>query len=197
MPSSSAPHQKDTPAPKVSNPSRPTVLDPLLQAEALRAKAELERLRRQTEEVAAASGETDLVRHLELLWLATSNIHPSLMSVFQSICAHAASDEEEEVVEGVVASTTTKDCAEHSAVDEDKIMLTIKSAKNQGGQKMRIGVNQPFSRLFTAYQEAGQAAGWLQPGTAVNFNFDGDRLKGTETPTSLDLEEGDVIDAVW
>ncbi len=117
--------------------------------------------------------------------------------MFKCTCAHAASDDEEEVVEEVVASTITKDCAEQVAVDEDKIMLTIKSANNQGGQKMRIGVSQPLSRLFEKYQQAGQAAGWLPPGTAVIFKFDGDRLKGTETPTSLDLEEGDVIDAVW
>ena len=112
------------------------------------------------------------------------------------MCGHAASDDDEVEVEEVVA-TTTKDCAEQSAVEEDKIMLAIKSAINQGGQKMRIGVNQPLSRLFTGYQQAGEAAGWLPPGTAVTFKFDGDRLRGTETPTSLDLEEGDVIDAMW
>ncbi|BDA50987.1 hypothetical protein COCOBI_17-2060 [Coccomyxa sp. Obi] len=162
-PSSSTPHLKDAPVPEVSKPPRPSVLDPVLQAEALKAKAELERLRRQAEEVAAAS----------------------------------ASDDDEEEVEEVVATTTTKDSAEQSAADEQKVMLTIKSAKNQGGQKMRIGVNQPLSRLFTAYQQAGQAAGWLPPGTAVTFKFDGDRLKGIETPTSLDLEEDDVIDAIW
>lgn len=106
----------------------------------------------------------------------------------------ASEDDDDEVI---ITSTATNG-AEQTAVDEEKkVMLRIKSAKDQEGQKMRIGVSQPLSRLFEAYQQAGHKARWLDLDAVVTFKWDGDRLKGNETPASLDLEEDDVIDAVW
>lgn len=62
---------------------------------------------------------------------------------------------------------------------------------------MRIGVNQPLSKLLAAFQQEGHKAGWLSPDKAVIFKVDGEKLKGNETAAGLDLENDDVIDAVW
>ena len=109
---------------------------------------------------------------------------------------HAASEEDDDD-EVVITSTATNAAEESVVVEEQKVMLRIKSARDQEGKKMRIGVGQPLSRLFEAYQQAGHKEGWLDLGAAVIFKWDGEKLGGKETPAGLDLEEDDVIDAVW
>jgi hypothetical protein len=58
-------------------------------------------------------------------------------------------------------------------------------------------MDQPFSRLFAAYKAEGEKNAWLPPNTDVTFKFDGEKLGNKETPTSLELEGDEVIDACW
>ena len=62
---------------------------------------------------------------------------------------------------------------------------------------MRIGKSQPFSRLYTAYEQAGHKEGWLTADATVTLLFDGDKVQPDDTPASLDLEDEEVIDARW
>ena len=81
--------------------------------------------------------------------------------------------------------------------DEAKITLKVKSLAKPEGLKMRIGKGQPFSRLYTAYEEAGHKEGWLPADATVTLLFDGDKVQPDDTPASLGLEDEEVIDARW
>lgn len=108
-------------------------------------------------------------------------------------------DNDEEGRDAEKPSTADGQAAEggEAQANDVKITLKIKSSEHPEGLKMRIGMHQPFSRLFAAYKAAGEDAGWLSEGTAVTFKFDGERLGSKETPESLDLEGDEVIDACW
>ena len=65
------------------------------------------------------------------------------------------------------------------------------------GLMMRIGMSQPFSRLYAAYEQAGLKDGWLPDGATVTLLFDGDKVQPDDTPASLDIDNNEVIDAQW
>jgi len=90
-----------------------------------------------------------------------------------------------------------EDDDEEQVEEEEKIILKVKSSKHPEGLKLRIGVNQPFNRLFTGYEDLGHKAGWLPEGAKVTFKFDGDALDGDDIPKHLDMEDEDVVDACW
>ena len=83
------------------------------------------------------------------------------------------------------------------ASEEPRILLKIKSAVHQDGLPMRIPANAPFRRLYKGFEDAGAKGGWLPPGANVALLVDGEKLDPDDTPSSMDLEDSDVIDARW
>lgn len=63
--------------------------------------------------------------------------------------------------------------------------------QRSGEVEFKLRKTTPFSKLFAAYAER-QA---LLPNT-LRYLFDGNRLRGEQTPKSVDMEEGDMVDAV-
>ncbi|PIA38098.1 hypothetical protein AQUCO_02800028v1 [Aquilegia coerulea] len=70
------------------------------------------------------------------------------------------------------------------------INLKVKD-QNQNEVFFRIKRNTQLKKLMTAYCDRQS----VDPNTIV-FLFDGRRLKETQTPEELDMEDGDEIDAM-
>lgn len=75
----------------------------------------------------------------------------------------------------------------------DKTSLKVQCL--QGHVMIRLEKTKPLERLFAAFRQHAQQEGWADDPDSIRFSFDGDRLQGTETVASLDLEDDDIIEA--
>jgi len=79
---------------------------------------------------------------------------------------------------------------EEAKPDVDTINLKVAT---QDGNEIffKCKKTTPLQKLMTAYcQRQGQTV------EMVRFLFDGTRLRGNQTPSELDMEDGDVIDVM-
>lgn len=56
---------------------------------------------------------------------------------------------------------------------------------------VRVQPNRPLSLAMEKFSNYAAGAGW---GTVSKFMFDGERLRGEDTPADLDMEADEVID---
>ena len=84
------------------------------------------------------------------------------------------------------------DASDAVAVTASNAALSVRVAAQDGGEvHFRIKMTTPMSKLFEAYCE--------RQGTArehVRFLFDGARIADENTAKTLEMEDGDCIDAV-
>lgn len=149
-------------------------------------------------------------------WHSTNSLHSLHREGFARMRLPGADSEVDPVparqqgraqAEQAAASANGRDDAEEAEEGEEeeeeleeeelKIVLKIKSSFHTDGLKLRIGVEQPFKKLFKVYEDQGHKAGWLPKGARVVFKFDGEPLGGGDTAKHLDMEDEDVIDACW
>ena len=79
--------------------------------------------------------------------------------------------------------------------EEHKIQLVVQCKDHK--KTMAMASSKPLQRLFDAWKGFAVGEGWIAADTHLRFAFDGDPLKGTETPAELGLEAEDVIEVVW
>lgn len=81
--------------------------------------------------------------------------------------------------------------------DDNKVVLLLQS--KEGRVSLRISKQAALSKLFEPYKQQAIQKGWLLPAKAssVKFEFDGDRLSGTETAEGLDCDDNDIIEVKW
>jgi hypothetical protein len=60
--------------------------------------------------------------------------------------------------------------------------------------KVRIAPGDPMSKLFRTVQQHMLAKGVIREGQAVRFIFDGDVLRGGQTPEELGLEGEELVE---
>jgi hypothetical protein len=60
--------------------------------------------------------------------------------------------------------------------------------------KVRIAPGDPMSKLFTTVQQHMLKKGAMREGQAVRFIFDGDVLRGGQTPEELDMEGDELVE---
>lgn len=60
-----------------------------------------------------------------------------------------------------------------------------------------MAASKPLQRLFDTWQRFAIGQEWVTATTNLTFRFDGDALKGDETPEELDLEGEEVIEVTW
>lgn len=96
------------------------------------------------------------------------------------------------------AGAASQEAASPSNVEDDgKVVLLLQS--KDGKIPLRISKQAPLSKLFEPYKKQAIEKGWLPSAKAasVKFDFDGDRLSGTETAEGLDCEDNDIIGVTW
>jgi small ubiquitin-related modifier len=73
---------------------------------------------------------------------------------------------------------------------EDQISIRV---MGQDGSEVffKLKKTTPLQKMFTAYAER-----LAQPPGTLRFLYDGNRLRGEQTPKELDMEDGDMVDAV-
>ncbi|KAJ7387395.1 Ubiquitin-2 like Rad60 SUMO-like [Desmophyllum pertusum] len=77
-------------------------------------------------------------------------------------------------------------------VDEDEennIEIKVQGNDSDSKKTFKISKTDPLEKLMTAYCEFRKL-----PRSRLKFSFDGEELKGGETPVQLDMEDEDVID---
>lgn len=96
------------------------------------------------------------------------------------------------------AGAASQEAASPSNVEDDgKVVLLLQS--KDGKIPLRISKQAPLSKLFEPYKKQAIQKGWLPSAKAasVKFDFDGDRLSGTETAEGLDCDNDDIIGVMW
>lgn len=105
-------------------------------------------------------------------------------------------DDEED--NGSAGAASQEEAASPSNVEDDgKVVLLLQS--KEGKISLRISKQAPLSKLFEPYKKQAIQKGWLPSAKApsVRFDFDGDRLSGTETAEGLDCDDNDIIEVKW
>lgn len=79
--------------------------------------------------------------------------------------------------------------ADETVKQEQKHITLI--VKNQVGEEVqfKVKLNTVFEKVFKAYSDKKGVQN-------TKFLFDGHRIKATDTPADLDMEDGDIIDAM-
>ncbi len=116
---------------------------------------------------------------------SASSSLPQRTGFFDKVPDRLTSDEEEEEEQ---APPDEKEAV--SPPDQDFIRL---KAVSQDGQEVvfKIRHETPLKKLMEAYcKNRGLAP------AQIRFLYDGERIQGSSTPTSLEMEEGDIIDVV-
>ena len=101
-------------------------------------------------------------------------------------------EEDEENSDDILAQRPDREGEESPTPIPAEPQINIKVVDSMGGELfMKIRMNTPMRKLFRAYSMAkGTDA------NAVRFMFDGQRLDADDTPHTLDMEDGDAIDAL-
>lgn len=83
--------------------------------------------------------------------------------------------------------------------EEVKLPLVVQCFINNAvvTNTLQMAASKPLQRLFDTWQRFAVGQEWVTPATNLTFRFDGDVLKGDETPEELDLEGEEVIDVTW
>ena len=108
------------------------------------------------------------------------------------------SDEDGEEEDHDFAGAASQEAASLPDLEDDgKVVLLLQS--QQGKVSLRISKQAPLSKLFELYKQQAIQKGWLPSAKAASakFEFDGDRLSGTETAEGLDCDNNDIIEARW
>jgi len=114
---------------------------------------------------------------------------PQRTGYFDKIPDRLTSDEEEEEDDEEQAPPPDKK-EEMSPPDQDFIRL---KAVSQDGESVvfKIRHETPLKKLMEAYcKNRGLAP------AQIRFLYDGERIEGKSTPTSLEMEDDDIIDVV-
>ena len=101
-------------------------------------------------------------------------------------------DEEEEEVLTQPPPADDDDDDDDPAPPDPEPQIQIKVVDSMGGETyMKLRPDTPMRKLFKAYAVTkGTSLG------GVRFMFDGRRLAEDDTPRTLDMEDGDAIDAL-
>ena len=81
-------------------------------------------------------------------------------------------------------------CSRMSSDNKDNEQLNLKVV-GQDGQVIQFKIKRitPFRKLMHAYCDRSKVAQ-----NTVRFTFDGSRINDTDTPKSMDMEDGDTIE---
>jgi hypothetical protein len=80
-----------------------------------------------------------------------------------------------------------------AAAADGKITLCVQLAADPK-LKVRIALGDPISKLFDIVRQHMQKKGMMKAGKALRFLFDGDVLRGGETPGGLGMEDEDLVE---
>eukprot|EP00955_Chlamydomonas_euryale_P109069 365904-Chlamydomonas_euryale.AAC.10 len=79
--------------------------------------------------------------------------------------------------------------------------LTLVCQCRQGSVSIKLGSNDPFSKLQRAFLRAAADKGWLASGAApppgFKLQFDGETLRCDDTPAGNDMEDEEKVDVWW
>ncbi|KAL9981634.1 hypothetical protein ACROYT_G010366 [Oculina patagonica] len=92
-----------------------------------------------------------------------------------------------DIIECVVVDTPVVDKMEED--EENKIEIKVQGNDADSKKTFKVLKTDPLEKLMTAYCEFRKL-----PRSRLKFSFDGEVLKGGETPDQLDMEDEDVID---
>lgn len=98
--------------------------------------------------------------------------------------------------EAEAESPRSESPASSAADDAERVELTCRSAAH-GDVIFRLRRTDPYNKLFSAFHRHATEQAWTTPGAAIAFRFEGERLRGNETPKSLENDDGDIIDAIF
>lgn len=86
----------------------------------------------------------------------------------------------------------------YPADDGSAEKVTIIIEERHGNQlSVKIGRKDPLKKAMDAFTSHAVSQGWATHAGSMKFKFDGDYLKGNETPEGLDMENGDKIDVFY
>ncbi|CAA7058221.1 unnamed protein product [Microthlaspi erraticum] len=133
------------------------------------------------------SGEDSTIKALRSKKMELLSFTKNVANVMQEVEESAKREVEVSLRPQLSEADDTQAQPEPVPNDRAKIVITIQDKKEQN--KFRVYADEKFERLFKMYSDKAN----LEPQNLV-FIFDGDKIDPSTTPSSLEMEDGDMIE---